>query len=154
MTPSELERYLHDQIPLSRAMGLRVIEAGAERVVVEAPLEPNLNHRATAFGGSVSASAIVAGWTSVHLRLRHEGLSFRTVIHESRVRFDAPIRGPFRAIASRVDDEAWVRFTQALKRHGMARIRLDVPVEADGARAAILHGSYVALHRSAGREQT
>ncbi len=148
MTPSEIEAYLHEHIPLSAGMELRVVEAGEEQVVIEAPLQPNLNHRGTAFGGSVAALAILTGWTQVHLRLRREDFTTHTVIQESAVRYDAPIHGTFRAICERVADEPWERFTRAIERRGKGRIRLRVRVEADGIVVASFRGSYVSLARA------
>ena len=52
MDTPEVQTYLHDHIPLSAAMGAGVSQADTEIVRLSAPLEPNLNHRATAFGGS------------------------------------------------------------------------------------------------------
>ena len=145
MTPGEVESYLHTHIPLSAGMELRVVEANEDRIVVEAPLEPNVNHRATAFGGSVAALAILAGWTQVHLRLRREGCDAHIVIHESAVRYDGPIHGTFRATSERVEQEAWERFMRMLERRGKGRVRLTVSVEADGVVVASFKGSYVAL---------
>src|SRR6185312_7839954 len=50
-----LERYLHEQIPLSAAMGLRARVATSECVQLVAPLGPNVNHNDTIFGGSAAA---------------------------------------------------------------------------------------------------
>jgi len=50
MSPAELESYLHEHIPLSKAMAVSVAEASVDSVTVSAPLEPNINHRATVFG--------------------------------------------------------------------------------------------------------
>ena len=87
MDQTAVERYLHDHIPLSAAMGARVLSAIPEGVVLQAPLEPNLNHRDTDFGGSVAAMAVLAGWTLVHIRLRAEGMEARTVIQRSDVTY-------------------------------------------------------------------
>jgi len=51
MNEQELERYLHERIPLSLAMGVEVRAAGAAGVELHAPLEPNINHRDTVFDG-------------------------------------------------------------------------------------------------------
>jgi len=147
LTPDGVESYLHEHIPLSAGMGLRVIEASEDRIVVEAPLDPNVNHRETAFGGSVAALGILAGWTQVHLRLRREGCDAHTVIQESAVRYHGPIHGAFRATSERVDQAAWDRFTRTLARRGRGRVRLTVRVEADGVLVATFRGSYVALAR-------
>jgi len=45
VTPLELERYLHEHIPLSRAMQVSVVSVQPESVVLSAPLAPNINHR-------------------------------------------------------------------------------------------------------------
>ncbi|MGE5240286.1 MAG: YiiD C-terminal domain-containing protein, partial [Bacteroidota bacterium] len=72
MDRRELERYLHEQIPLSKAMGVEVMEASGEKVELAAPFAPNINHLETVFGGSASAVAILAAWTLLHVRLELE----------------------------------------------------------------------------------
>ena len=58
-----LQEYLHGRIPISAAMGVRVLAASPESVVLSAPIEPNVNHRETVFGGSAAAVATLAAWT-------------------------------------------------------------------------------------------
>ena len=62
MTPAALETYLHDHIPLSRAMAVRVVTSAPGHVELAAPLEPNINVHGTAFGGSVSTLGVLAAW--------------------------------------------------------------------------------------------
>jgi len=152
LSTAEVEAYLKEHIPLSAAMEVTVVEAAAEGVVLEAPIDPNLNHRSTAFGGSVAALAILAGWTLVHLRLRAEGLVAQTVIQTSDVRYDAPIHGTFQAATEPVDASDWARFTKAIRRHGKGRLHVRAAVSADGATAASFTGAYVAIagRKSAG----
>ncbi len=57
MTPSELQTYLHTHIPLSKAMEVEVVQATPDIIELRAPLAPNINHRGTAFGGSISTLA-------------------------------------------------------------------------------------------------
>jgi thioesterase domain-containing protein len=66
----ELAQYLHEHIPLSRAMGVEVVEATWDGVSLRAPLAPNINHRETVFGGSASAVAILAAWALLYVRLQ------------------------------------------------------------------------------------
>jgi thioesterase domain-containing protein len=136
---------VREHIPLSAAMGMRVLEAGPERVRLRAPLEPNLNHRSTAFGGSVAALAILAGWALVHVRLLGEGVRARTVIQESAVRYDAPVHDAFEAVCEPPAPADWARFTRALSRRGKGRVRVGVAVESGGHAVATLHAAYVAL---------
>ena len=46
-TEERIQQYLHDKIPLSAAMGVRVKMATRERVQLSAPLAPNVNHNET-----------------------------------------------------------------------------------------------------------
>ena len=140
-----MEAYLREHIPLSAAMGCRVLRASREEVLLEAPLTPNLNHRDTAFGGSLSALAILAGWAMVHFRLRGEGLHVRTVIQESSVRYNAPVHGAFRARCGEPSPRAWERFVRAVRRRGKGRIQVSVQLTSGGEPVADYSGTYVAL---------
>ena len=145
MDASGVERYLHDHIPLSAAMGARVVRAEPDGVVLQAPLEPNLNHRDTAFGGSVAAMAILAGWTLVHLRLRADGVDARTVIQRSDVAYLHPVEEAFQAAAEAPGPGAWARFHRTLERWGRARIHVETAVICGGREVARLRGEYVTL---------
>ena len=95
MTARDVEAYLHEHIPISRAMGIGVVEAGVGRVALRAPLEPNVNHRSTVFGGSCASVAILAAWTLVHLRVQATGTAARVVIQRGATDYRLPIRGTF-----------------------------------------------------------
>lgn len=147
MTPAEIEAYLHRHIPLAAAMGVRVIEGGPDTFVLEAPLGPNINHRETAFGGSVGALAMLAGWSHVHFRLRSEGLDGSTVIQRSSIDFVAPANGPFRASCTGADSAAWRRLRRSVERYGKGRIHVDSVVQSAGHVVAQFQGAYVVLPR-------
>ncbi len=136
---------LREEIPLSGAMGTRVVEATNEGVVLSAPLEPNMNHRATAFGGSVSALALLAGWMLVDLRLGEADHHAHTVVQSSDVRFLLPARETFEAHATVPDDDAWLRFVRTLERKRRARLRLQVEVRCGAALVATVDAAYVSL---------
>jgi len=145
LTREEVEAYLKEHIPLSAAMAIKIVAAGPDGVSIEVPLGPNLNHRATAFGGSVAALAILAGWTLVHLRLKEEGLVTRTVVQSSSVDYDAPIHGTFTAVTEPVEPLKWEKFVRAITRHGKGRIGIAANVVAEGGAAARYTGAYVAI---------
>ena len=145
MTPAELTDYLRERIPLAETLGVVARVAGPGGVTLAAPLEPNLNHQGTAFGGSVSAIAILAAWSNVKLRLAAAGSDARIVIHESKVRYERPIDSGILAHSPALAEEAWERFERTLARRGLARIAVDTRVEAEGTVAARFVGSFVAV---------
>lgn len=142
-----VEAYLHEHIPISSAMGVAVVRAETDGVALEAPLEPNVNHRSTAFGGSCAAVAILAAWTLVHLRVRAAGFEGRVVIQRGATDYLLPIHGPFVATCTSPDASVWDRFHRALNRRGQARIELDAVVTSEGATVATFNGTYVAIAR-------
>ena len=151
-TERDVERYLHEHIPISAAIGVTVIRADEQRVALRAPLAPNINHRSTVFGGSAISVAILAAWTLVHLwTLRLERLGrYRLVIRRSAMDYLAPIAGDFIATCDAPTPEAFDRFAQTLERHRHARVDLTARITADGTDVGSFAGSYVAIRLDEG----
>lgn len=145
MEAAELERYLHEHIPLSAAMEAGVVELQPDAVVLRAPLKPNINHRETVFGGSASALAILAAWSLVHVRLRLAGVSARLVIQRNSVDYERALTGDFTARAALASPADWPRFLRTLSRRGRARIEVGAVLEQDGVPTGRFVGTFVAL---------
>lgn len=145
MQPPELAQYIHENIPLSKALGVSVVSIADDAVTLEAPLEPNLNHRQTLFGGSASALAILAGWALLHVRLQSEGIDDRLVIQRNVMEYQHPILGQFTARAMLERPEGWKEFTTMLARRGKARITVLAVLEHMGRVAGRFSGQFVAF---------
>lgn len=147
MTLGEITRYVHEHIPITRALGAEVDAYDRTSVRLVAPLGPNLNHRSTAFGGSLSALAILAGWTLLHLALRERGIGAQVVIQRSEMDFDAPVATDLAVTATLPPPEQWDRFLATLGRHRRARVRVRSTVSAtpEGGGAGAHEGVYVAI---------
>jgi thioesterase domain-containing protein len=145
MTPDELERYLHEHIPLSRAMHVAVVAADANGVVLQAPLAPNINHRETVFGGSASALAILCAWSLLQVRVMAAGLAPRLVIQRNTMDYALPIAGTFQARSALAEPGHWTQFTHMLERKGKARIEVNAVLAFEGEVAARFSGEFVAI---------
>lgn len=145
MSPETLEKYVHEHIPLSKAMGVQVVAIGGGSVTLRAPLEPNINHRDTVFGGSASALAILAAWSLLHTRLVKEGMNTRLVIQRNTMEYTRPIPGEFAATATLPEQGEWDRFLRTLERRGRARLQVEAVVEGESGPAAKLTGEFVAM---------
>lgn len=140
-----LEAYLYQHIPLSKHLGVRVEHADIESVRLIAPLEPNLNHRMTGFGGSISAVAILAGWSILWCRLRERTGGHNIVIQRNSIDYLAPVTSDFTAICEAPSASHWQRFERAFDQRGRSRIELDVEVRVADTLAARFTGRFVAL---------
>ena len=145
MDAADLERYLHEHIPLSSAMRVAVVSIALDAVTLRAPLAPNINHRETVFGGSASALALLAGWSLLHVRLQHEGVAGRLVIQRNAMEYLQPIRGDFTARASLDPTESWPSFMRTLLRKGRARIAVAASLEQAQQTVGAFTGEFVAL---------
>lgn len=149
MNARDLELYLHEHIPLSRAMQVSVLSVSAESVVLQAPLAPNINHRETVFGGSASALAILAAWALLQTRLQGEGLQSRLVIQRNEMEYLEPIPGAFVARSALQEPGEWPQFKRMLLRRGKARLAVVSVLEHEGRVAGRFRGEFVALGQPA-----
>jgi thioesterase domain-containing protein len=141
----DLEAYLHSNIPLSAAMGVQVKVATPERVLLAAPLGPNINFHQTVFGGSGVVLATLSAWTLLHLRLVHECLDAQLVIQRSSMEYERPISGDFEAVCGFADESAWDRFRRMLERRGRARMTLNARLLYQSTEMGSFVGDFVAL---------
>ncbi|MEM8719787.1 MAG: YiiD C-terminal domain-containing protein [Cyanobacteria bacterium P01_G01_bin.39] len=140
-----IQAYLYEQIPISKAMQVQVIAVSKNLVKLAAPLQPNINHRSTVFGGSASALAILSAWTLVNFRLQREGFHRRLVIQKNTISYDKPIDSDFEAISSLKDQEKWDRFTKILRRKQKSRITVHSVLNCKQQQVGEFTGVFVAL---------
>ncbi len=145
MSARDLEAFLQKNFPLARAMEVHVMETGG-RLVLEAPLEPNLNHLGTAFGGSLHALPTLASYAVLWSLLLEAGLDGHVVLKRSSAHYRQPVKGTLRAVCGRPASASVAEFIADLRRHKKARMDLEAIVEgADGRPAVEFSGSFVAL---------
>ncbi len=145
MTLDEITAYLHAAMPITRSLGARVEAYDGASVRIAAPLAPNVNHFATAYGGSLAAIAILAGWVLVDLQLRERGLANRLVIQRSVFDFASPVDGDFTATSVLPPAAAWSRFLATLSRHHTARVTIATTVACASGVRGRHEGTYVAV---------
>lgn len=145
MNLSEITTYIHEHIPLTSHLGAIVESYDGNTISIAAPLTPNLNHRNTAFGGSISALGILSGWALLFLKLKETGIKNRLVIQKSSFDFQDPVDNYFKAVCTLPDPKVWEKFTKTLLRHGRARISVQSIIESSSGIGGIHEGAYVAI---------
>ena len=144
----QAQAFFHEQIPITSAMGVRVVANDENAFVIEAPVALNSNHLRTAFGGSINAVATLAAYGFLWVELNDAAA--HVVVAESKIRFLRPIRAIIHAQCLRPSANDQETFRAEFATRGKARITLRVEVsegrgEGDGARvAAEFEGIFVA----------
>ena len=139
----EAEKFFHERIPLTRAMGLRVVSDHTHGFALEAPVALNYNHLHTAFGGSINAVATLAGYGFLWLELGDEAA--HVVVGASSINYLQPVRETIRAVCIKPPTVEHEAFRERLRDKGKAKITLSVQVEENGLLAAQFEGVFVAL---------
>jgi thioesterase domain-containing protein len=145
----DFQNSLLADIPLARAMQLRVHSHDSGQLVLAAPLAPNINDKGCAFGGSLLSLLTLAGWGLIVLKLRELERQCDVYVQDSDVRYLAPVWADFTAHAQLSEGESWQDFTRALDTRKRARLRVTCHVPlADGAPACTLTARFVAITQS------
>ena len=138
-----LQAFLTARIAPARALGVTV--AATEPVTISAPLEGNLNDKGTGFAGSLFSVAALAGWALVTRWCAVEPIEAEVVLQSSRVRFLAPARGEFRAIAHELPEKQRQKLTRMLARSGRGRAEVAIDVKCDEAVVMSFTGVYAVI---------
>jgi thioesterase domain-containing protein len=148
MSPSpevRLQAALGREIPLSRAIGIAVASWDGRTVRLAVPLAPNVNHQATAFGGSLSAAATLAGWSALWLLLDAHGLEHQVVIQDASIEYRHPVTADFTVECTLPEAAVVERFLATLRERGRARLELAATVSSPDRELVTFRGRYVAL---------
>jgi len=140
---NKLQDVLHAEIPLTKEIGVSVSEYTGDALTLRAPLEKNLNHKCTAFGGSIYSVSVLSGWGLLYLFLKENGLVGHIVIQESNTKFIKPVESDLSATCLFESSDQKENFLKMFKCKGIGRIQLESRITIDNDDHVIFKGSYV-----------
>ena len=138
---TELELIWHREIPISAAMAIEVVEFANDRLVVRAPLAPNVNVHGTAFAGSLYAIAALCGWGMTWLQLKTRHIDGSIVIADGHIHYTAPVQQEIVA-SCRFDTAELATAMARLTSTGKTRFKLGCSIDAQDGEAAHFTGDY------------
>ncbi|MHC5224823.1 YiiD C-terminal domain-containing protein [Ignatzschineria sp. LJL83] len=131
---TEVCQYLADwlprEIPISQSLALMPVEFRENQLTFSIPLEQNRNHMHTGFGGSLYTSALLVGWSWLHLKLKEMGFheNIHIVIQNANIQYPKPMTEDSLAICTGVSDQAWGKFSKMLHKFGKGRLTIDTKI--------------------------
>jgi thioesterase domain-containing protein len=140
-----LTRTLHREVPLTRQMGVSVVEYDGVRLVVTADFGPNVNIHGTAFGGSQFSICAVAGWALLHLKYEEAGVHALSVLGNASIDYFRPVKGEIRAFCHLPEDAAFEPFMRRVGNGERAAIALVTEILVGEQVAARFQGRYSAI---------
>jgi thioesterase domain-containing protein len=140
-----LQQTLEHEIPLTQHLELRVLAYDEQGLTLGAPLAPNINHKRTAFAGSLNSVVTLAGWGLLWLILYEQEIPARVVIQDSSCSYLRPVSDDFTAFCAKPAPAEIAKMAEALSKRGRARIELQVEVRNPSGVAVLFTGRYVMM---------
>jgi len=80
MLVDKLQEKLHNKIPLTKIMGIKIENYNEKELITKAPLNININDKGTAFGGSLSTITIISSWSLCWLISQELGFDSKNIV--------------------------------------------------------------------------
>jgi thioesterase domain-containing protein len=139
----DITAMLHTEIPISKEMGIVFKSYNELGLTLSASFKKNINHKSTAFGGSVSTLLILSAWSYITYEMHLRDLQGEIVIQKNETSFLKPIIGDFDALCEHPSSLVIDRFLKTFHKYGKARIKLDARVQSGEETLADFNGLYV-----------
>lgn len=145
MQAIEMQQLLHQEIPITEAMGIKIQQLSQHSISILAPFDANKNIHNTAFAGSIYTTATLAGWSLLTHFLALNNLKGSVVMAKGEVKYLQPIHGDIVAECHITDLPKLDTFMTMLKKRNKARLDLEIKVVEDGAVKATLAGNFAVI---------
>ncbi|WP_223670198.1 YiiD C-terminal domain-containing protein [Kangiella shandongensis] len=142
MNAQQLETLVHQEIPITKALGIHIAELTQQSIRVTAPFETNKNIHNTAFAGSIYTVGTIAGWSLVSSIAANNQLKGSVVLAKADIQYKKPINGDLIAECALDDHQLFDKFVASFKRKKRARINLSIQLREDGVTKAILNANF------------
>jgi thioesterase domain-containing protein len=141
----ELVKILSDNIKLYEHLGITVQELNSHRAVFKVSLQKNLNHKGTAFGGSLYATGVMSAYALVLAGLKAYKIPTENiVIAKGSIEYHRPVETDFEVHCAFKNIEQEKSFYSELQSTGRVKAELQVQILGDGgSRRASLTGLFV-----------
>jgi len=143
MNKLAFQQFLYEQIPITEKMGIEIIEFTPYIVRMLARLELNLNHKSTAFGGSINSLMTLCAWGLVFANVKEFSPNTHIVIQKSNIEYLFPIDKDFIAECKIEKEEDLEKLKKTFNKFGRARLKLHVYCKDEDKVLSKFEGHYV-----------
>ncbi|HCD53413.1 MAG TPA: hypothetical protein DEQ34_13270 [Balneolaceae bacterium] len=145
MTVAEAQDYIYTNIPITKAMGMKIEKLSNNEVQLSLPIDKNINHRGSAFGGSIDSLFLTTGWAFIRFLIDHYTPTPIIVGSRGETSFIKPVLTDFVSQLEMPDEVEIQKFLSTFERFGKARITLKAGIYEDDELYASFEGDYVVV---------
>jgi thioesterase domain-containing protein len=144
MLLEELQNKLHNEIPLTKFMDIKIKEYSEKELITTAPLSININDKGTAFGGSLSTMTIISSWSLCWLISKELGFdSSNIVVIKNENSYKKPITKDIFCYTQKPSKEEIQRLKEKLETKKSASIKIYSSIIEDNQVCVEFQGYYV-----------
>ena len=142
MTKNEATLYLYDKIPLTKLMGMEVMDFSNEKIAITAPLDINKNHKGTAFGGSIVTLLTTTCWLMVFKHFKELNKDCHIVIGRSNIEYKKPVTNDFAGICIIEKEKELELAKDFFIKKGKSKIELEAFIEENNEKLVTFKGVF------------
>ena len=141
-----LTAFFAQHLPITDYLGMRLKAFDGERFALAIDLQPSINDKLTAFGGSLFCACVMNCWGMVYLQARRRGINPNMVVTHAEIDYLAPVDDA-EIIAECCQPEAmdWTEFFQRYAERGKTRATLNSSIHCRGKEAVRFTGQYAII---------
>lgn len=144
MEREEIAQHLSDQIRLYQHLGLEAVEISSTITKFKAKLSENLNHKGTAFGGSLYAIGVLSAYALIFATLKEHQLHTEDiVIAKGEIKYLRPVDRDFEVSCGFKTQYELEEFVENLREQKKVRQELRVEITCADQVCASLQGLFV-----------
>ena len=140
----QLEKKLHEEIPLTKLMKLKINTYNNEELITSAPLNININDKGTAFGGSLSTMTIISSWSLCWLISKELGIDSKNiVVIKNENSYLKPVKKDILCYTQKPSKEEISILKEKIAKKGSASIKIRSKIIEDDEVCVEFEGIYV-----------
>lgn len=144
-TEAFIER-IHQDIPLTQAMGWQIESIQNDRLIATAPLLPNINDKGTFFGGASAALMTISAWSLIKYNLEQRSVQNDVVIHKSKNKWLRPQTDEIKICCQFDEDVNWCEVKErVLSQKQTQHLKVNIQGLAETCVTCTMSANYVIL---------
>jgi thioesterase domain-containing protein len=144
-----ISKYLTDffaeSLPVTDYLGMRVHEYDSHAFSLSIDLQPSINDKLTAFGGSLYNVCVMNCWGMVYLQARERGINPNIVVSKGEIEYLRPVKDELIVANCFSADVDWDAYYRSVGTESNPKVRLSSVVMSNGREAVRFNGEYAVI---------
>lgn len=120
-----LSEFMATHLPIAAELGLKLENYQSDQLVLSAPLQANINDKATAFGGSIYCVCVMSCWGMVYLKAIEHGVAKpNVVVSHGEIDYFRPVASDIIATCRLEQENQFDDFFESYRERGKAKVAL------------------------------